>query len=103
MVIYSVTVNVDDSIVHDWVRWMKHIHIPDVMATGCFTAYGFHQLMDPVPEEGTQTYNIQYACPNYEVLANYRETFAPDLQAEVSKRYEGKFFAFRTVLQEVNA
>jgi hypothetical protein len=103
MVIYSVTVSVEASVANDWVRWMKHIHIPDVMATGCFTAYGFHQLMDPAPDDGTQTYNIQYACPDYNTLAHYREHFAPDLQAEHSSRYEGKFFAFRTVLQEVNA
>jgi len=36
MIIYSVTVNIDDSVHDEWVTWMKEVHIPDVMATGYF-------------------------------------------------------------------
>jgi hypothetical protein len=101
MVIYSVTINVHPEIADDWVRWMKHVHIPDVMATGCFKAYGFHRLVDPPTDDGTLTFNVQYACPSYEVLEEYRREHAPALQAETTRRYEGKFIAFRTILTEV--
>jgi hypothetical protein len=37
MIIYNVTVNVDNSVHDEWLDWMKSKHIPDVVATGCFT------------------------------------------------------------------
>jgi hypothetical protein len=36
MFIYNVTVSVDASVHEDWVRWMKDVHMPDVMKSGCF-------------------------------------------------------------------
>ena len=37
MIIYNVTVSlVDQSIHQDWLKWMKEIHIPEVMDTGFF-------------------------------------------------------------------
>ena len=36
MIIYNVTVNIDDSIADQWLAWIKE-HIPQVLATGKFT------------------------------------------------------------------
>ena len=36
MIIYNVTVNIDESIHEEWLLWMKNVHIPDVMETGHF-------------------------------------------------------------------
>ncbi|MBT6516091.1 MAG: DUF4286 family protein, partial [Crocinitomicaceae bacterium] len=36
MIVYSVTVKVNQEIEENWLRWMKEVHIPDVMATGFF-------------------------------------------------------------------
>ena len=36
MIIYNVTVSVEESIKTDWLDWMKTEHIPEVMATGVF-------------------------------------------------------------------
>ncbi|MCE3229382.1 MAG: hypothetical protein K0S32_3933, partial [Bacteroidetes bacterium] len=33
MFIYNVTVNISNDIHTDWLKWMKEIHIPDVMKT----------------------------------------------------------------------
>ena len=37
MIIYNVTINVDESIHSDWLKWMQNKHINDVLATGLFT------------------------------------------------------------------
>ena len=37
MIIYNVTVSVEESIKADWLNWMKTEHIPEVMACGVFT------------------------------------------------------------------
>ena len=36
MVIYNVTVIIDEDISKEWLNWMQVKHIPDVMATGKF-------------------------------------------------------------------
>ena len=35
MIIYNVTVNIEDSIHDEWLKWIKN-HIPQVLATGKF-------------------------------------------------------------------
>ena len=99
MIIYNVTVNIDDSVREDWIKWMKEIHIPDVMATGYFIENRFCRIM--VEEEQGSSYSIQYRCANMADLNEYQRDHAPRLQKEHRERYEGKFVAFRTLLEEV--
>ena len=37
MIIYNVTVSIDESVKGEWLDWMKTEHIPEVMACGIFT------------------------------------------------------------------
>ncbi|MEQ9302638.1 MAG: DUF4286 family protein, partial [Marinoscillum sp.] len=37
MILYNITVNVQEGVQEDWLNWMKAVHIPEVMQTGCFT------------------------------------------------------------------
>ncbi len=99
MIIYSVTVSIDTEIAADWINWMEQIHIPEVIATGCFQQYDIHQLIFPEPEAGTLTFNIQYTCKNLDELEKYQKEYAPKLQQEHSNRYQGRFAAVRTILR----
>jgi hypothetical protein len=99
MIIYNVTVNVENDIHEDWLKWMKEIHIPDVMKTGYFLENRFCKVL--VEEESGFTYSIQYTCANMADLEEYYNTHAPRLQKEHKDRYEGKFVAFRTLLEMV--
>lgn len=36
MIIYNVTINIDDSVHNQWLNWLKTKHIGAVLATGCF-------------------------------------------------------------------
>ncbi len=101
MIIYSVTVNIEDEIHDDWLKWMKEIHIPDVLNTGLFTDHRLSKVISHNPEETGTTYNIQYDCKDMKTLHKYQATHAPALQKEHSQRYEGKFVAFRTLLEKV--
>ncbi len=98
MIIYSVTVSIDPAIEADWREWMQKVHIPDVMATGYFTASHFQKLLEPMPEPGVATYNIQYECESKAEYNRYLVHSAPALQAEHAERYQEKYAAFRTIL-----
>ena len=99
MIIYNVTVNVEDSVHEEWVRWMREQHIPEVMKTGYFTEHRFCRIL--VKEETGTSYSIQYLCRNMEELDIYRRDHAPRLQKEHSDKFHGKFVAFRTLLEIV--
>ena len=99
-IIYSVTVNVDDSVEQDWVDWMKSVHIPDVMNTGQFLEHKFCKVLVDMPDGGTN-YSIQYVCESMETLQDYQANHAPALQKEHIDRYGEKCIAFRTLLEEL--
>jgi hypothetical protein len=100
MIIYNVTVNIDDSVHDDWLEWMRDVHIPEVMATGFFLENRFCRIL--VQEQEGTSYSIQYLCKNMEDLQEYQRDHAPGLQQKHIERYSGKFVAFRTLLEAVS-
>ncbi|MBL7985044.1 MAG: DUF4286 family protein [Flavobacteriales bacterium] len=97
MIIYNVTVNVDVDVHEQWLEWMKHTHIPEVMATGLFLDNRLCRVL--ADDEGGITYAIQYTCADMTTYERYRSEHAPRLQAETQKLYAGRFAAFRTLLE----
>ncbi len=100
MIVYSVTVNVDDSIAEDWLNWMKGTHIPDVMKTGFFLQYRLLKVIGHAADETGVTFNIQYDCSNMKDLHEYQAHHSPKLQQDHNDRYAGKFAAFRNLLEQ---
>ncbi len=103
MIIYNVTIKIENSVVEDWVKYMKILHIPEVMDTGYFTEYKFCRLIDNLQEgDDATTFCIQYFCPSLGKLHMYQVKHAKVLQAEHNEKYAGKFVAFRTILEILN-
>lgn len=92
-----------DNDVHDeWLLWMKHNHIPKVLATGLFINHRMLRLLNEEANGGT-TYAIQYSMDSLQQFREYQSQFAPRLQEEVKHRYPNKFVAYRTLLEVVEA
>lgn len=100
MIIYNVTVKIDNDVHDEWLAWMCEVHIPDVLNTGHFTANQIAKVL--VDDEDGITYSIQYRCRTMADLEQYQRDHAPRLQAEHSERYRDKFVAFRTLLEVVD-
>lgn len=101
MIIYNVTVNIEDDVHLDWLNWMKTTHIPDVMKTGFFLENKMCKVLSTQEDETGHTYAIQYTCANMDDLEEYQAKHAPALQKDHLERYQGKFVAFRTLLEIV--
>jgi hypothetical protein len=99
MILYNVTVSIDQSVHQEWLQWMRETHIPEVLATGCFLESRLSRIQGE--EEGGVTFSVMYLAPSQEKYDEYQQVFAPKLQADHTTRYIGKFAAFRTVLQVV--
>ena len=97
MIIYNVTVSIDEDVHDEWLKWMHEVHVPDVMNTGLFIESRISRIL--AEEEGGKSYSIMYLCESQETLDKYQEEHAPKLQEEHTRRYQGKFAAFRTLLE----
>ena len=100
MIVYNVTIKIDTDIYEEWLSWMKEVHVPDVMRTNLFLENKICRLLG-VDEEDGITYAIQYTCESMNVFDTYQQQFAKQLQQEHTERYQGKFVAFRTLMEVV--
>ena len=100
MIIYNVTVNIDESIHDEWLDWIKN-HIPEVLATGRFTEAKLTKVLVE-EEKGGITYAIQYRAKSREELDSYYKYDAEKLQKDGLARFADKSLAFRTELEIID-
>ena len=99
MITYSVTITIDAGIEAEWLDWMKRIHVPDVVDTGCFSECRICKVIDS--DAADPSYVMQYYCRSLEDYHRYRDNFAPALQKEHSDKFAGRFRGVRQLLEEV--
>lgn len=100
MIIYNVTINIDNSVHEEWLIWIKE-HIPRVLATGKFDGATFSKVL--IEEDmGGETYSIQYRSYSREALDKYYQDDADRLRQEGLKKFADKMLAFRTELEVID-
>jgi hypothetical protein len=101
MLIYNVTIKVENSIAEKWLAWIKNEHIPDVINTGCFTHAVIFRLLELDDSEGP-TYAIQYHAASDAHYKQYIEKFADEMRKKGTDKWGNQFIAFRTIMQVVH-
>lgn len=100
-ILYNVTINIDKNVLEEWKAWMINFHIPDVMATGKFESFMMQRILSGESEGGV-TFAIQYLAHDRKSFDEYQLDHAPRLQKEHTEKYNGKFGAFRTIMEVVS-
>jgi hypothetical protein len=100
MIIFNDTIIVDEDIHENWLSWVKQVHIPAVMATGCFNSYTILNVIDS-PNEGV-TYCIQYQTDALDKFKLFYSEYLHELQAAHLVQFENKFVLFNTLMQTVD-
>lgn len=98
-IIYNVTIQVEKDTVEEWLNWMNEVHIPDVMATKMFESYQVSRIIKDEPDG--VSFAVQYVCQDMKTLHQYQIHHAQKLQADVKEKFEGKYVAFRTLMEIV--
>jgi hypothetical protein len=102
MILYNVTIQIDPAIEADWLHWMHHEHLQEVVGTGCFDSYAFFRLLEPITgEEPGPTFIAQYKTDARERYERYIREFAPVLREKGFARFGDRFIAFRTVMEQL--
>ncbi|MEZ0608897.1 DUF4286 family protein [Fibrella sp. WM1] len=100
MILYNITMNVDLRIEREFLRWMKDVHVPDVMNTGLPINNNVLKLLTEI-DNGGATYTFQYWFQTMEDFLTYQSRYQPALQQQVADRYTNRYTSFRTLLEEV--
>ena len=100
MILYNVTVNIDVEAHDEWLKWMKEVHIPDVLATGLFFDGKIARIL--AEEAGGKSYSVQYLAKSMEDYERYQNEHAHRLQADHEKNFGVRYVAFRSLLNVVH-
>ena len=101
MIIYNVTIQVNNTIADDWLTWLKEVHIPEVMESHCFTHYKIVRLLEIDDSEGP-TYAVQYYAESKADYNRYIELYATAFRQLGINKWGDNFVAFRSVLEVVH-
>ena len=100
MILYNVTISIDEACENEWLSWMRNTHVPDVIRTGFFKDCRLCRLIG-AEEQGGKTYAIMYNARTEKGLLEYQEKHATRLQKEHNIKFQGRFAAFRTELKVI--
>ncbi len=101
MVVYNISVKVDNAIGQDWLIWQQKEHIPENLATGLFRDCRMFRLLGH-DDEDSSTYVIQYSANSRQQYDEYILMHAESLQQKEFKKWGNLFIAFRSLMQKVN-
>jgi hypothetical protein len=101
MIIYNVTVKVENSISASWLTWLKDEHIPDIIGTGCFSHATVARLIETDDAEGP-TYAVQYYAESKARYNRYISNFADGMRKKAFDKWGNQFIAFRSVMEVVH-
>jgi hypothetical protein len=100
MIIYNVTIKVEQAIANAWLQWLLNEHVPDVMSTGCFTSHKVVRLLEVDDSEGP-TFAIQYTAESKANYNLYILKHAEEMRKRSFDKWGNRFIAFRSVMQVV--
>ncbi|MEO6852274.1 MAG: DUF4286 family protein [Mucilaginibacter sp.] len=99
MLIYNETFIVDDTIIEEWISWIKNNHIPAIMGTGAFDKYQVLTVLDS-PNEGV-TYCFQYETDTVERYSHFYYHHKESLHKAHNTQFEERFVLFHTLMETV--
>ena len=100
MILYNITIKIEQSVHNEWLMWMQQIHIPAYLATGLFIEYKFCRILGDEDEHGV-TYALQFLSNDLASFQIYQQLHAKRLQDQHARRYPERYVSFRTLMEVV--
>ena len=100
MIVYNITIKINETIHEEWLVWQKEQHIREIMTTGLFEDSKIYRLLDQDDTEGP-TYIIQFFADTLENYFSYLSHYAAHFVEMAYKKWGNQFIAFRSLLEAV--
>jgi len=95
--VYRVVVRVDREIAEEWLQWMRSVHVPEVLDTGCFTGCAISRQVEPVGVGPRASFALEYGLASLEQFERYQARHGDALREAHTSRYAGRFEASRSI------
>ncbi len=100
MLVYNETFIVDETIIDEWLIWLKTNHIAAIMATGVFDSYKILTVLDS-PNEGV-TYCFQYHTDTVERYSDFYYKHMEQIHKTHNQAFDGRAVLFHTLMETVD-
>lgn len=97
MILYNVTIILDEDIHESLLNWLKHDYLKNILATDHFISHRVLKVLDS-PNEGF-TYCIQFIAESLEKYNNYKHSNTDILQNNAPAEFLNKFVVFSTLME----
>lgn len=101
MILFSLTVNIDNGLEAEWLEWMRQTFIPNLWLTGFFQEKRFLRLLSN-DEEGGVTYSLQLTLESLSKYHEFEKNHFQDFRNILYGKYAGQLVDFHTVLETVD-
>ena len=99
MLLFNVTVIIEEDSAADWLQWMQESHIPQLMDRECFVSHRLLKIVDS-PNEGL-SYCIQFIAEDEARHQTFLDLHEQLFIAEMYNRYPNKLVTFSTLMEFV--
>ncbi|SEJ28884.1 protein of unknown function [Cyclobacterium xiamenense] len=101
MILYTITINIDNEREAEFVEWMKYEYLPRVMQTGLFFEKRFFRLLQEDNGDGIN-FSAQFFAESMEDLEFYQKKYSATLWDMLKEKFGSQFVSFRSVLESVD-
>lgn len=100
MILYNVTVIIDEGIGTEWLTWMQSVHIPRVMEAGRFVSSRLLKVLES-PNEGI-TYCVQFIADSIESYRKYQLEYETGMLNALQAKFPNRLVSFSTTMEFVD-
>ena len=98
MIIYNVSVTLNQNIHSKWIEWIRNDHIPEVLSTRLFTK----AVLSRIISNKELTYSIAYYAENSTKLESYKKNYSNQLIQKSFEKFGDSALSFRTELEFID-
>ena len=97
MLLFNVTVIIEEASAPEWLQWMNESHIPELMATDCFVSHRVLRIVDS-PNEGL-SYCIQFIAETDAKYHAFKNLHEENFTGKLYEKYPNKLVVFSTLME----
>ncbi len=101
MILYNVTIKIDNDIENEWLDWVKDNYIQRTLNTGLFYDYKLLRLLNVNDDDGI-TYAVQFFAKSLSLAENFLNNHAQEITNEHRLKFQNRHVAFMTLLESVD-
>ncbi len=100
MILYNITVIIEEGIENDWLKWINQSFVPDALSSNLLVSSRLLRVMDS-PNEGV-TYCLQFIADNIQNYNEFKNLHAAKILDAHALEFQNKSVFFSSVMEFID-